>query len=137
MELKHSQRLLNHFHFALRKHFLIRDLLFLPISTIESALRKRLITQCCVSRLACSRLSGHIEPHLPGLQAWNQHNYDGHEFSNTTVYRNTLATLVYPTVDSGVMFLSIQNKVRHQYLPFINPGVWNGDYITRNEPLEA
>ena len=34
---------------------LIHDLLFLPISTIESAVGKRLITHCCVSRLACSR----------------------------------------------------------------------------------
>ena len=58
--------------------FLIHDLLFLPISTIESAVGKRFITHCCVSRLACSRLSGHIEPHLPRLQAWNQHNYDAH-----------------------------------------------------------
>jgi len=24
---------------------------------------KRLVTRCCISRLACSRLSGHIEPH--------------------------------------------------------------------------
>jgi len=39
---------------------LIHDLLFLPISTIEFAVGKRLITHCCVSRLACSRLSGHI-----------------------------------------------------------------------------
>jgi len=60
---------------------LIHDLLFLPISTIESAVGKRLITHCCVSRLACSRLSGHIEPHSPRLQAWNQHNYNGHELS--------------------------------------------------------
>jgi len=49
--------------------YLIHDLLFLPISTIESAVDKRLITHCCVSRLACSRLSGHIEPHSPRLQA--------------------------------------------------------------------
>ena len=51
------------------KRILIHDLLFLPISTIESAVGKRLITHCCVSRLACSRLSGHIEPHSPRLQA--------------------------------------------------------------------
>jgi len=38
---------------------LIHDLRFLPISTIESAVGKRLITHCCVLRLACSRLSGH------------------------------------------------------------------------------
>ena len=42
---------------------LIHDLLFLPISTIQSAVGKCLITHCCVSCLACSRLSGHIEPH--------------------------------------------------------------------------
>jgi len=48
---------------------LIHDLLFLPISTIESAVGKRLITHCCVSRLACSLLSGPIEPHSPQLQA--------------------------------------------------------------------
>jgi len=47
---------------------LIHDLLFLPISTIESAVGKRLITHCCVSRLACSRLSGHIEPHSPDFK---------------------------------------------------------------------
>jgi len=47
---------------------LIHDLLFLPISTIESAVGKRLITHCCVSRLACSRLSGHIQRHSPRLQ---------------------------------------------------------------------
>jgi len=47
----------------------IHDLRFLPISTIESAVGKRHITHCCVSRLACSRLSGHIEPHSPRLQA--------------------------------------------------------------------
>jgi len=67
-----------------KKLTLIHDLLFLPISTIESAVGKRLITHCCVSRgtrLACSRLSGHIEPHSPRLQAWNQHNFDGHELS--------------------------------------------------------
>jgi len=51
------------------KSALIHDLLFLPISTIESAVGKRLITHCCVSRLACSRLSGYIEPHSPRLQA--------------------------------------------------------------------
>ena len=49
--------------------FLIHDLLFLPISTIESAVGKRLITQCCVSRLAGSRLSGYIDTHSPRLQA--------------------------------------------------------------------
>jgi len=54
---------------------------FFPISAIQSAVGKRLITHCCVSPLACSRLSGHIEPHSPRLQAWNQHNYDGHELS--------------------------------------------------------
>ena len=55
---------------ALRvKSALIHDLLFLPISTIESAVGKRPITHCCVSRLACLRLSGHIEPHSPRLQA--------------------------------------------------------------------
>jgi len=48
---------------------LIHDLLFLPISAIESAVGKRLITHCCVSRLACSRFSEHIEPHSPRLQA--------------------------------------------------------------------
>ena len=48
---------------------LIHDLLFLPISTIESAVGKCLVTHCCVSRLACSPLSGHIEPHSPPLQA--------------------------------------------------------------------
>jgi len=48
---------------------LIHDLLFLPISTIESAVGKRLITHCCILRLACSRLSEHIEPHSPRLQA--------------------------------------------------------------------
>ena len=64
-----------------RKQPLIHDLLFLPIFTTESAVGKRLITHCCVSRLACSRLSGHIEPHSTRLQAWNQHNYDGHELS--------------------------------------------------------
>ena len=47
---------------------LIHDLLFLPISTIESTVGKRLITHCCVSRLACSRLSGHIELHLPDFK---------------------------------------------------------------------
>jgi len=52
-----------------RDHFLIHDLLFLPISTIESAVGKRLITHCCASRLACSLLSGHIEPHSPRLQS--------------------------------------------------------------------
>jgi len=48
--------------------WLIHGLHFLPISTIESAVGKRLITHCCVSRLACSRLSGHIEPHLPDFK---------------------------------------------------------------------
>jgi len=48
--------------------YLIRDLLLLPISKIESAVGKRLITHCCVSRPACSRLSGHIEPHLPDFK---------------------------------------------------------------------
>jgi len=48
--------------------YLIHDLLFLPISTIESAVGKRLITHCCVSRLACSRSNGHIEPHLPDFK---------------------------------------------------------------------
>ena len=62
-------------------YHLIHDLLFLAISTIESAVGKRLKTHCCVSRLACSRSSGHMEPHSPRLQAWNQHNYDGHELS--------------------------------------------------------
>jgi len=33
---------------------LIHALLFLLISTIESAVGKRLVTHCCVSRLACS-----------------------------------------------------------------------------------
>jgi len=47
------------FGLVLRVHYL----LFLPIYTIESAVGKRLITHCCVLRLACSRLSGHIEPH--------------------------------------------------------------------------
>ena len=47
---------------------LTHDLLFLPISTIQSAMGKRLITHCCVSRLACSRLSGHIEPHSPDFK---------------------------------------------------------------------
>jgi len=45
------------------------SLIHLPISTIQSAVEKRLITHCCVSRLGCSRLSGHIEPHSPRLQA--------------------------------------------------------------------
>ena len=54
---------------TIKKLVLIPDLLFLPISTIESAVGKRLITHCCISRLACSRLSGHIEPHSPRLQA--------------------------------------------------------------------
>jgi len=31
---------------------LIHDLLFLPISTIQSAVGKRLITHCCVSPFA-------------------------------------------------------------------------------------
>jgi len=48
--------------------YLIHDLLFLPISTIESAVGYTLITHCCVSRLACLRLSGHIEPHLPDFK---------------------------------------------------------------------
>ena len=48
---------------------LIHDLLFLAISAIESAVGKRLITHCCVSRVARSRLSGLIEPHSPRLQA--------------------------------------------------------------------
>ena len=48
-----------------KDRILIHDLLFLPISTIESAVGKRLITHCCISRVACSRLSGHIEPHSP------------------------------------------------------------------------
>ena len=47
---------------------LIHDLLFLPISTVESAVGYSLITHCCVSRLACSRLSGHIEPHSPDFK---------------------------------------------------------------------
>jgi len=47
---------------------LIHDLLFLPISIIESAVGKRLTTHCCVPRLACSRLSGHIEPHSPDFK---------------------------------------------------------------------
>jgi len=54
---------------AMAKSALVHDLLFLPISTIESAVGKRLITHCCISRVACSRLSGHIEPHSPRLQA--------------------------------------------------------------------
>ena len=51
-----------------RNDQLIHDLLFLPISTIQSAVGKRLITHCCVSCLACSRLSGHIEPHSPDFK---------------------------------------------------------------------
>ena len=51
-----------------RRLHLIHDLLFLPISTIQSAVGKRLITHCCISRLACSRLSGHIEPHSPDFK---------------------------------------------------------------------
>jgi len=47
---------------------LIHDLLFLPISTIQSAVGYSLITHCCVSLLACSRLSGHIEPHSPDFK---------------------------------------------------------------------
>jgi len=47
---------------------LIHDLLFLPISTVQSAVGKGLIPHCCVSRLACSRLSGHTEPHLPDFK---------------------------------------------------------------------
>jgi len=47
---------------------LIHDLLFLPISTIQSAVGHSLITHCCVSRLSCSRLSGHIEPHSPDFK---------------------------------------------------------------------
>jgi len=39
---------------------LIHGLLFLPISTIESAVGKRLITHCCVSRLAWVDTSSHI-----------------------------------------------------------------------------
>jgi len=46
----------------------LHDLLFLPISTVQSAVGKRLITHCCVSHLACSRLSGHIEPHSPDFK---------------------------------------------------------------------
>jgi len=82
---------------------LIHDLLFLPISTIESAVGKRLITHCCISRLACSRLSGHIEPHSPRLQREiNTTTTVMNNVSNTTVYRNRPATPVYPIVDSGV-----------------------------------
>jgi len=58
---------------------LIHDLLFLPISIIESAVGKRLITHCCVSRLACSRLSGHIKPHSPDFK---------HEINTTTTIMN-------------------------------------------------
>jgi len=60
------------FIFSPTNRSVIHDLLFLPISTIESAVGKRLITHCCVSRLACSRLSGHIEPHSPrSSQDWS------------------------------------------------------------------
>ena len=47
---------------------LIHDLLFRPICTIESAVGKRLITHCCISCLACSRLSGHVVPHSPDFK---------------------------------------------------------------------
>jgi len=80
---------------------LIHDLLFLPISTIESAVGKRLITHCCVSRLACSRLSGHIEPHSPDFKR-EINTTTTVMNNNTTVYWNTLATLVYSIVDCGV-----------------------------------
>ena len=59
------QRLIRREMFIVR---LIHDLLFLPISAIEFAVGKRLITHCCVSRLACSRLSGHIEPYSPDFK---------------------------------------------------------------------
>jgi len=47
---------------------LIHDLLFFSISTIESAVGYSLITHCCISRLACSHLSEHIEPHSPDFK---------------------------------------------------------------------
>jgi len=81
-----------------RHHHLINDLLFLPISTIESAVGKRLITHCCVSLLACSRLSGHIEPHSPDFK----------REINTTI---RLATLVYSIVDCGVTITSTTSSV--------------------------
>ena len=89
-----------------RSPYLNHDLLFLPISTIESAVGYSLITHCCVSRVACSRLNGHIEPHSPDFKREiNTTTTVMNKVSNTTVYWNTLATLVYFIVDCGVTVL--------------------------------
>ena len=69
---------------------LIHDLLFLPISTIESAVGKRLITHCCVSCLACSRLSGHIKPHSPEFKyygIWGSHQKSGLPYPPDRIFR--------------------------------------------------
>jgi len=93
-------------------NLLIHNLLLLPISTIDSAVGKRLITHCCVSRLACSRLSGHIEPHLPDFKhEINTTTTVMNYVSNTTGYWNTLAKLVYFIVDCGVTITSLPTPV--------------------------
>ena len=69
-----------------RIHCLIHDLLFLPISTIEWS-----ELTCCNSlshsRLACSRLSAHIQPSVNNPDTNGAANsvvvsmYNGHELS--------------------------------------------------------
>jgi len=46
---------------------------------------KRLITHCCVSRLACSRLSGHIKPHSPDFER---------EINTTTTVMNLVSNTI-------------------------------------------
>jgi len=65
---------------------LINDLLFLPISTIVCSELTSLNPLFC-SRLACSRLSGHIQP--------------------VTVYSETLATLVLAIPQQTVVYYNV------------------------------
>ena len=79
-----------HNHIGVNASYLIHDLLFLPISTIvwsELTCRNSLSH----SRLACSRLSAHIQPSVNNpdtngaakqlLNTTRQYNYNGHELS--------------------------------------------------------
>ena len=64
------------------------------------------------SRLACSRLSAHIQPSVNNPDTNGAANfvvvsiYNGHEFSHEfhCLQWNKLATLVYSTVDSGLTY---------------------------------
>ena len=118
--------------------FLIHDLLFLPISTIESAVGKRFITHCCVSRLACSRLSGHIEPHSPDFKREislpEYTHYARVSHSRLWCYYNilTVVTLTCHTLPSqhGMPLLPVQRfyteKYRQGYRMMFMRGIHSG-----------